>query len=286
MRLASKRPDVQRVLDLQRDAGNRAVQQLVGPFAVQRSCDCGGTCARCSAADDQSSANDEVLSRLVVGVQRAPLDSGVGAPLIVADGTAAGSGQMTKTQFLTTLRQRVTATAQTAFVGSDWTAQDCPALGRWFGYYASKDAAHIERALRSYAPGGATGATAESYIDAACRRVAISVGAFVLTGKIVGLPAEIAGQDLSDGGDPSATRARRRYGRRRRAARRSGRSVARAGRGTSPARWVSTPRACACTPITVLRATWTGWTPGRSRSASASRSPPAPSGRARSKAMR
>ncbi len=79
MRLASKRPDVQRVLDLQRDAGNRAVQQLVGPFAVQRSCDCGGTCARCSAADDQSSANDEVLSRLVVGVQRAPLDSGVGS---------------------------------------------------------------------------------------------------------------------------------------------------------------------------------------------------------------
>jgi hypothetical protein len=176
-------PGAERLLFLQQAAGNRATRSVLAPVA--------GTAHAADAG-----------SRL--GVQRAAEGTEDRAPgaLIVDDGAALGAGQMTKTQFLAEMRGRITATAERGFTGSGWTAQDCPALARWFDYYAAKDAGHIERAVRAYTTTPQT--SAEAYIAAASRRVALSVAVFATTGRVVGLPEGISAREVDDGGDPAA----------------------------------------------------------------------------------
>jgi hypothetical protein len=176
-------PGAERLLFLQQAAGNRATRSVLAPVA--------GTAHAADAG-----------SRL--GVQRAAEGTEDRAPgaLIVDDGAALGAGQMTKTQFLAEMRGRITATAERGFTGSGWTAQDCPALARWFDYYAAKDAGHIERAMRAYTTTPQT--STEAYIAAASRRVALSVAVFATTGRVVGLPEGISAQEVDDGGDPAA----------------------------------------------------------------------------------
>ena len=71
------------ILDLQRTAGNRAVQRLLSSAIVQRECACGGTCEHCKAQDAASSTMGDFLAgkgsgQPIPGVLRESMESRFG----------------------------------------------------------------------------------------------------------------------------------------------------------------------------------------------------------------
>jgi hypothetical protein len=147
----------------------------------------------------------EVPSR-VPGVQRTEsetpaAESGTpataGGALLVDDAATPAEGQMRKTAFLAQLREAVCSTAAAELASTQWSAAGCPWLDRWFDYYADKDAAHIERALRRYAPDAAAARTASDYIPIFCQRVRQGIQRWSKTGELPDLPEGI---ELPGGG--------------------------------------------------------------------------------------
>jgi hypothetical protein len=146
--------------------------------------------------------------------------------LVVEDSVAdAGPTQMRKSEFLDALRTSVTAAVDDALTGTGQTSQDCPWIDHWFGYYGAQDAAHVERAIRKFAPETAGVADAGGYIDVVTARVRRSVATWATTGEMPDLPegatAELPGAGATDGvnakarpggardaGNPLAIRAR------------------------------------------------------------------------------
>lgn len=97
-------------------------------------------------------------------------------------------GQMRKTDFLMALEAEVTETAERELAAEGRSAADCPWIPYWFGYYQSRDAAHVVRALVRYAPEAASVTTPEAAIHAVSRRVARSVRASLALGRPEGVP--------------------------------------------------------------------------------------------------
>lgn len=92
-----------------------------------------------------------------------------GAPrLIVDDGAEVHGNQMTRSQYLTELREAVIDTARQV-LHPTWSAEQCPDLKRIFAHYATLDAAAIEAVSRRFGRGG--GATPADYIARVCARI-------------------------------------------------------------------------------------------------------------------
>ncbi|CAM3577829.1 DUF4157 domain-containing protein [Kibdelosporangium persicum] len=109
----------------------------------------------------------------------------------LADGTETGDGRQGKDAYLAELRQAMTAAVDEALAGTGRQAADCPALAHWFTHYAGQDAAHVERAVRQYAPETATAATAKDTIPLVCSRVARGVSRWAETGEVKDVPPEL-----------------------------------------------------------------------------------------------
>ncbi len=116
----------------------------------------------------------------------------VSYPLLVEDDLPPGPGQLGKTEFLRRLQGEVCRTAEEALSGTGWTAQDCPTLQYWYDYYAKRDAAHVERAVRRFAPGAAGVQNAAEYIPAITLRVRRGVKEWAASGRITEVPDELA----------------------------------------------------------------------------------------------
>jgi len=113
-------------------------------------------------------------------------------PLIVDDDAATLSqGQMRKSEFLEQLRSTVCNTADEALAEAGQSTAGCPYIEQWFGYYADKPPAHIEAALRKYAPDAASAASARDYIPAVSNRVRQGVANWARTGDLTGVPEEL-----------------------------------------------------------------------------------------------
>ena len=80
------------------------------------------------------------------------------AGLLVEEGSRAEKGQMANGAFLDALEQAVTVSAGEGLAAAGRSSLGCPWIAQWFGYYREKSAAHLESALRKFAP-GAAGAT-------------------------------------------------------------------------------------------------------------------------------
>ena len=75
------------------------------------------------------------------------------AALIVDDEVRElGPGQLRKSEFLDELRTSICATADAELSRVGQSAQGCPYIERWIGYYRTRTSRHVERALRRYAP--------------------------------------------------------------------------------------------------------------------------------------
>ncbi len=174
---------------------------------VQRKCaGCspGAKCASCEEERVQRKAkSSSVLSTTGLQIQRAPNNgapapvtgpASAAGPLIVEDDAATvATGQMRKSEFLQQLRSAVCATADEALKEAGESTKGCPYLEQWLGYYADREPAHIERALRKYAPEAATATSAREYIPAVSNRVRRGVETWAKTGELTGIPDELQG---------------------------------------------------------------------------------------------
>jgi len=125
-----------------------------------------------------------------------------GRALLVDDDAATlEPGQMRKRAFLSRLRASVCNTANEALAEAGRTVEGCPYIDKWLSFYEGQDPAHIERALRKYAPETAGATSAEEYIPAVNNRVRRAVATWVRTGQLTGLPDEIAAMMGGGGAD-------------------------------------------------------------------------------------
>lgn len=169
----------------------------------------GGSCScpECSAKANESIAigNEEATAQTVpavepteesaAGVQpeaaaESPVAEEATAPgLLVEDSaTELEAGQMTKTAFLQQLRSEICRTIEPVVSAAGQTAEGCPYLNYWLDLYQTKDAAHIEKTARKYAPDTATAKTAGEYISIISQRALRAAQVWVATGKITGVP--------------------------------------------------------------------------------------------------
>ena len=202
--------------------------------AIQRKCACGGTCAKCAGEQP-----DELIHRSVarpalrsfpLSLQRAPADpsatSTAGAapptpgntspqapgkrhsgPLIVEDdATSLAPGQMRKSQFIALLRTDACATADAVLGSVGHSTKSCPYIEKWLRFYEKQDSQHIERAVRKYAPETATARSAYEAISLVVVRIRRAAITWAKTGKVEGLPEELASQFPGQGGFLGAVR--------------------------------------------------------------------------------
>ena len=192
-------------LQLQRRAGNQAVVNLLATQGlVQKKCStCTATtkCASCEEEEERvqrKEKNGSVLSSTSRQIQRAPdtattepAPTEAVGPLIVEDDAASvAPGQMRKSEFLEQLRSTVCSTADAALKEVGQSTEGCPYIEQWLGYYAEQTPAHIERALRKFAPEANTATSAHDYIPAVSNRVRQAVQTWAQTGEV---PEELAG---------------------------------------------------------------------------------------------
>jgi hypothetical protein len=117
------------------------------------------------------------------------------AGLIVEDnGAQIAPGQMRKTQFLDELKASVCAAADAELAAVGRSAKGCPYIENWINHYRSKDSGHVERALHKFAPEAAGITSARDYIPIVSNRIRRSVSVWATTGKITGMPEELAGE--------------------------------------------------------------------------------------------
>ena len=139
-----------------------------------------------AGASDQSDAGPETEA-----TQPAPGETTVG--LIVEDeAREIGPGQMRKSEFLDELRRSVCSAADAELAAVGRTAQGCPYIEKWIGYYRTQGSQHVERALRRYAPEAAGAVSARDYIPQVSERVRQAVAVWARTGQITGVPQELA----------------------------------------------------------------------------------------------
>ena len=100
-------------------------------------------------------------------------------------------GQMRKTEFLQKLRTEICRTIEPTLDKVGQTTEGCPYLNYWLDLYHEKNAAHIERTAKKYAPGTVDAKTAEEYISIIAQRALKAAEIWVKTGKITDIPDEV-----------------------------------------------------------------------------------------------
>lgn len=100
-------------------------------------------------------------------------------------------GQIQKDAFLLKLKTEIVRIAEEILSQIGQTASDCPYIAYWFSYYADKDPAHIEQAIRRYAPETSEATTYEELIDLLAARVKLGFQKHVSSGTLEGVPDEL-----------------------------------------------------------------------------------------------
>jgi len=223
------------LLNLQRRAGNRAVVGLLeshgqlqtkrrssAPVGViQPKCTTCSPTSKCASCEEEETRvqrkrkNGSDLLSTTPHVQRAPRNgdsappetateaeaaAGSGALIVEDEAATVAPGQMRKSEFLEQLRSSVCTTADEALKEAGETTEGCPYIEKWLSYYAEQEPAHIERALRRFAPEAATATNARDYIPAVSNRVRSGVTSWARTGEVPELPEELAGMLPGAGG--------------------------------------------------------------------------------------
>ncbi|HSB10227.1 MAG TPA: DUF4157 domain-containing protein [Blastocatellia bacterium] len=117
------------------------------------------------------------------------------APLIAEDDAReVGTEQMRKSEFLDQMEREVCAAADQELAAAGRTAQGCPYIRNWLAFYRTRSSQHLERALRRYAPEAARASSARDYIPPVTERVRRAAATWAKTGKLTGVPEELASQ--------------------------------------------------------------------------------------------
>jgi hypothetical protein len=124
--------------------------------------------------------------------EETPATTSAGPLLVDEAATDVGPNQMTKTAFLGALQPAVCAAVDQGLTGTGRTSDGCPHVAYWFGHLAGKDAAFIERGIQRFAPAARGARTASEYIPAVAARVLESTRIWAETGRVEGVPEELA----------------------------------------------------------------------------------------------
>lgn len=100
--------------------------------------------------------------------------------------------QMRKSQFIALLRADACVAADAILASVGHTTKSCPYITKWLGFYEKQSSGHIERTIRKYAPETATARSAHEAISLVVKRVQRATLTWAKTGKIEGLPEEVA----------------------------------------------------------------------------------------------
>jgi hypothetical protein len=194
---------------------------------IQRKCACeGGTpCSKCAGERDEETIHRSVATPLLRSskalIQRSPADpssspaatSASAAPekqpapgakpaaLVVEDNAAkVEPHQMRKSQFIALLRTEACAAADAALASVKHTTKGCPYVVKWLSFYEKQSSQHIEQAIRKYAPEAAGARSAREAIGILVRRIERAAITWARTGKVEGLPKDLASQFPGQGG--------------------------------------------------------------------------------------
>ena len=122
------------------------------------------------------------------GSEAAAEETPASALIIEDSAEELGPGQMKKSDFLGRLRAEVSRTVDAAIAKTGRDTEGCPYLEHWFDFYNRQDSAHVERAIRRYAPETASVTTAHEYIPIIAERVRQAAEVWARTGEITGVP--------------------------------------------------------------------------------------------------
>jgi hypothetical protein len=138
------------------------------------------------ALDDAASPSTESEAEPASTTEAAP-----GGLIVEDDARELAPGQMRKKAFLDALNSSACSTADAVLSTVGRTAQGCPYIEGWIGYYRTRSGRQIERAIRKYAPGSAGVTSASDYIPLINARIQRGVLAWVQTGEITDVPEEL-----------------------------------------------------------------------------------------------
>jgi hypothetical protein len=214
---------------------DRVAQNIVSasvPSALHRKCACEGSGSPCSKCEEEASgtihrsAVSPVLRSAQLSLQRAPTGSAptntpdqvgnppqpsptpaLSHPLVVEDDAkSVAPHQMRKSAFIALLRTDACAAADAVLASVGHATKSCPYVEKWLGFYEKQSSDHIERAILKYAPETATARSAHEAIRLVVMRVQRAALTWAKTGKVAGLPEDLASQIPGQGGFLGAIR--------------------------------------------------------------------------------
>src|ERR1700683_3197707 len=201
---------------------------------LQRKCACdgGGTpCAKCAGEDEEKihrsatgpklRSSESVIQRSPADASATPAQTAAGAQaeapadrskppaqiLVDDEAKTVAPHQMRKSQFIALLRAEACATADAVLMSVGHTTKSCPYIEKWLGFYEKASSQHIEQALHKYAPETAGARNAHEAIRMAVKRVQRAAFTWAKTGKIEGMPKELAGKEQAHDASPESSSA-------------------------------------------------------------------------------
>jgi hypothetical protein len=100
------------------------------------------------------------------------------------------------------MSEAVRRTAAIELAKAQRSADGCPYLERWLAHYQDQPAAHLERAIRRYAPATLGATKAIDYLPPLSAKLAEGIARWVKTGEVPSAP-EAGGEGGDDGAAPS-----------------------------------------------------------------------------------
>jgi len=202
---------------------------------IHRKCACSGGGSSCPECESEEVEQAKGIHRSVAhpllhsasfAIQRAPAASAptntpdqVGNPpqpsptpahshplVVEDDAKSVAPHQMRKSAFIALLRTDACATADAVLASVGHTTKSCPYIEKWLGFYEKQSSDHIERAILKYAPETATARNAHEAIRLVVMRVQRAAMTWAKTGKVSGLPEDLASQIPGQGGFLGAIR--------------------------------------------------------------------------------
>jgi hypothetical protein len=178
-------------------AGAMLAERAPAP-RVQRCAEGGDLCHECAEEHEEAAP----ASRVQRQAREAEPSAAAEALLVPDEGPAPAPEQMRKAPFLALLRTAVCAAADEELARAERSTQGCPYLDYWFGLFERRDASHLERVIRRYAPEVRAARAAEEYVDPVVARVRRGVAVWAETGRVTGVSADLSA--LSSGGENEA----------------------------------------------------------------------------------
>ena len=172
------------LLDMQQQIGNREMTRLLGSNAsganggpdanggVDTSVGVAKSAADATSADaKRPETAEDRKARADADEEREKAAAPAFTAIVEDEADQVAPDQMRKSEFLEALRVSICSSADEGMAGTGYTSMGCPYIGYWIAEYQGKSVAHLERAIRKFAPEAAGAPSASKVIALVTARV-------------------------------------------------------------------------------------------------------------------